>query len=49
MVGDFVKWFMKFIKQTFCLHDYRVYSRTIGIHEITFYECKKCGRTKVTR
>ena len=46
MIGDMIISLKKFLKQTFCLHKYRTYSREVGIHIITFCECEKCGRSK---
>jgi hypothetical protein len=35
-------------KKLFCKHNYYVYSRYIGQRLVTFHECVKCGKVKVS-
>ena len=47
MLGDYMIFITKFMKQFACLHDYELTSNTNGQWHI--YECERCGRTKVKR
>lgn len=44
MIGDFILWLRKTLKQQTCIHDYQsVYVIGAGMG---YDECKKCGKVK---
>ena len=49
MLGDFMIWYMqsftrlaKYLSQQFCIHKYKLVSKTNG--EWRIYKCSRCGR-----
>jgi hypothetical protein len=44
MIGDFILWIYKQIKQTFCIHKYKIHGIAGG--DYIWWECEKCGRLR---
>lgn len=47
MIGEIILQVRNFLDQTFCIHDYTIKNREVGMQIFTVYECKKCGKVKV--
>lgn len=46
MIGDFIARFIKAWKENFCIHNYELKKKNVGLGYKFYKECSKCGRVK---